>query len=86
MGGKETRHRGRNRALKSERTAQSNEPARLCLHSQRGFLGGFGLDDRRMRMFEDLLADLGQTKPPRRSIEQSHAESLLQQSDAPADS
>ena len=86
MGGKETRQGGSNRALKSERTAQSNEPARLSLHSKRGLLGSFSLDDRRTRMFEDLLADLGQTKSSRRSIEQPYSEPLLQQSDAPTDS
>ncbi len=86
MGGKEARHGSSNRALKSERTAQSNKPARLCLHSQRGLLGSFSLDDRGMCMLKDLLAHMGQTKPPRRSIEQPHAEALLQQGNAPADS
>jgi hypothetical protein len=33
----------------------------------------------------DLLADLGQTKPSRRSIQQAYAEPLLQQRDTPAD-
>ena len=85
MGGKEIRERGSDRALKSERTTQSNKPARLSLHAKRGLLGGLGFDDRRTRMFEDLLAHLGQTKPSRRPIEQTHAEPLLQQSDAPTD-
>jgi hypothetical protein len=71
--------------LKSERTTQSNEPARLGLHSKRGLLGGLSLDDRRARMFEDLLADLGQTESSRRSVKQSHSKSLLQQRDAPTD-
>ncbi len=56
------------------------------MHSKCGLLGGFSLDDRRARMFEDLLADLGQTKPSRRSIKQSYAEPLLQQRNAPTDS
>lgn len=85
MGGEEIRHRGRNRTLKSERTTQSNEPTRLGLHSKCGLLGSFGLNDRRVRMLEDLLADLGQTKSSRGSIKQPHAEPLLQQCDASAD-
>jgi hypothetical protein len=85
MSGKEARERGSDRALKSERTAQSNEPARLSLHSKRNFLGSFGFDDRRPCMFEDVLADLGQTEPPGRSIEQPHAEPFLQQSDTSTD-
>ena len=58
MGGKEGQQRNRNRALKSERTAQSDVPTRLGLHSKRDFLVSLGLDDRRMRMLEDLLADM----------------------------
>ena len=83
MGGEETRQRAGNRALKSERAAQSNEPARLGLHTKRGLLGGFGLDDRGARMLEDLLSDLGQTETSRRSIEQPHAKPFLQQGNAP---
>ena len=64
MGGKEAGHRGHNRALKAERTAQSNESPRFRLHAQRNLLSSFGLDDCRMRMLEDLLTYLRQTKPP----------------------
>jgi hypothetical protein len=78
MSGEEIRQRTGNRALKSERAAQSNQPARLGLHSKRGLFGGLRLDDRRTRMFEDLLADLGQTESSRRSIKQSNAKSFLQ--------
>jgi len=85
MGGKEVRNGSSNCALESERAAQSNKPARLSLHPKRGLLGGLSLDDRRARMLEDLLADLGQTESSRGSIEQPHAEPLLQQSDAPTD-
>jgi len=59
MGGKETRHGSGNRTLESKWTTQSNKPARLSLHSKRGFLGSFSLDYRGARMLEDLLADLG---------------------------
>jgi hypothetical protein len=69
MGGKEARHRSSDRTLKPERTTQSNEPTRLGLHSKRGLLGSFSLDDRSPCMFEDLLADFGQTNSSRRSIE-----------------
>jgi hypothetical protein len=86
MGSEEARHGGRNRTLKPERTTQSDEPARLGLHSKRGLLSSLSLDYRSARMLEDLLADLGQTKSSRRSIEQPHSEPLLQQSDAPTDS
>ena len=86
MGGKKARHRSRDRALEAERAAQSNKTARFSLHSKRGLLRGFSLDDRSPRMLEDLLANLGQTKPSRSPIEQPHAEPLLQQSDATADS
>jgi hypothetical protein len=85
MSGKEIRQGTGNRALKSERTAQSNEPTRLGLHSKRGLLGSLGLDDRSPCMFEDLLADLGQTESSRRSIKQSNTKSLLQQRDASTD-
>jgi hypothetical protein len=37
-------------------------------------------------MFENLLADLRQTKASRRSIKQPYAEPLLQHRDTPADS
>jgi hypothetical protein len=84
-GGKEARQGTDKRLLKSERAAQSNQPAGLGLHSKRGLLGGLSLDHRRARMFEDLLADLGQAEASRGSIEQPHSEPLLQQSDAPAD-
>ena len=85
MGGEKTRQGAGNCALKSERTAQSNEPARLALHAKRGLFGGLGFDDRGARMLEDLLADLGETKASRCSIEQPHAKPLLQQSDATTD-
>ena len=86
MGGEKARHGGRNRTRKPERTTQSNEPTRLGLHSKCGLLGSFNLDDRRARMFEDLLADLGQTKSSRRAIKQPDAKALLQQRNPPADS
>jgi hypothetical protein len=86
MGSQEARHRGRNRTLKPERTTQSNEPTWFSLHSKCDLLRSFSLDDRRPRMFEDLLADLCQTKSSRRSIKQSYAEPLLKQCNAPADS
>lgn len=82
MGGKETRQGTGNRALKSERAAQSNKPARLGLHSKRGLLGSFGLDHRCPGVLENLLADLGQAESSRGSIEQPHSEPLLQQGDA----
>jgi hypothetical protein len=85
MGGKEARHGSRDRALQSERAAQSNKPARFSLHSKRGLLGSLSLDDRSARMLEDLLTDLGQPKSPRGPIEQPHAEPLLQQGDATTD-
>src|ERR1700722_596969 len=85
VGGKETRQGIGDGALKSERAAQSNKPPRFALPAKRGFLGGLSLDHRRARMFEDLLADLGQAEASRGSIEQPHSEPLLQQSDAPAD-
>jgi hypothetical protein len=78
MGGKEARHGSSNRALKSERTAQSDEPTRLSLHSKRCLFGSFGLDNRRTRVFEDLLADLGQTESSCRSIEKPYAEPLFE--------
>ena len=68
VGGKETRQGTGNCALKSQRAAQSNKPARLGLHSKRGLLGGLSLDNRRARMFKDLLADLSQTETSRGSI------------------
>jgi hypothetical protein len=82
MRGKETGQGTRNRALKSQRTTQSNKPARLALHAQRSLLGSLRLDDRRTRMLEHLLANLGQAEASRGSIEQPYAEPLLQQSDA----
>jgi hypothetical protein len=85
MGGEKLRDGGRDRILESERTAQSIKPARFSLHPQCGILGRFSLDDRRSRMFEDLLPDLGQGKSTCTSIKQSNAEPLLQQRDAPAD-
>jgi len=85
MGGKEARHGSNNRALESERAAQSNKPARLSLHSKRGLLSSFSLDDGGTRMLEDLLADLGQTESSRRSIKQPYAKPLLQQRYAPTD-
>ena len=85
VGGKEARQGTGNGALKSERTAQSNKPARLGLHSKRDLLGGFSLDDRGPCMLEDLLADLGQAEPSRGSIEQPHSEPLLQQGNATTD-
>jgi hypothetical protein len=78
VGGQEARQRGCNRALKSERTTHSNKPARLRLHPKRDLLDGVGFDDCRMRMFEDLLANIGQTEPPCRSIQEPHSESLLE--------
>jgi hypothetical protein len=86
MGGKEPRHRGGNRALKSDRTTQSSEPARLGLHSKRDLLGSLSLDDRRTCMFEDLLADLCQTESSCCASKLPDSESLLQQGDPPTDS
>ncbi|HZC96320.1 MAG TPA: hypothetical protein VE267_09385 [Bradyrhizobium sp.] len=85
VGGKEARQGTSNRALKSERAAQPNKPARLGLHSKRGLLGRLGLDNCSARMFEDLLADLGQTKASRRPIKKADSEALLQQRDTPTD-
>src|ERR1700722_15489583 len=85
VGGKETRQGIGDGALKSERAAQSNKPPRFALPAKRGFLGGLSLDHRRARMFEDLLADLGQAEASRGSIAPPHSEPPLQQSDAPAD-
>jgi hypothetical protein len=85
MGCEETRQGTCNCALKSEWTAQPNEPARLALHAKRNLLGCLGFDDRRTRMLEDLLANLGQTETSCCSIEQPHAKPLLQQGDATAD-
>jgi hypothetical protein len=85
MGSQEARHAGRNRTLKSKRTTQSNQSTRFGLHSKRGLLRGFSLDNSRMRMFEDLLADLRQTEPSRRSVKQPYAEPLLEQRNATAD-
>ena len=84
VSGKESRQGTGDCVLKSERAAQSNKPARLGLHSKRRLLGGLGLDNRRARMFENLLAALGQAEASRRSIEQPHSEPLLQQGDATA--
>jgi hypothetical protein len=85
VGREETRQGTRDRILKSKRAAQSNQPARLGLHSKRGLFGSLGLDDRRARMFENLLANLGQAESSRRSIKQPNAKSLLQQCYAPTD-
>jgi hypothetical protein len=85
VGGEETRQGTGNHILKSERTTQSNKPARLGLHPKRGLLGSFSLDDRCPRMLEDLLSDLGQAESPRGSIEQPHSEPILKQSDATTD-
>jgi len=85
MGCKEARHGSNNRALEAERAAQSNKPARLSLHSKRGLLSSFSLDDGGTRMLEDLLADLSQTESSRRSIKQPYAKPLLQQRYAPTD-
>ena len=74
MGSQETRQGTGNRALKSERTTQSNEPPRLGLHSKRCLLGSFSLDHRSPRMLENLLANLGQAESSRGSIEQPHSE------------
>jgi hypothetical protein len=68
VGLEKTRQGTSNRILKSEWTTQSNEPARLGLHSKRGLLGGFSFDNRCTRVFEDLLADFCQTEPSRRPI------------------
>jgi hypothetical protein len=84
MDGKECRQRSRDGVLEPEGTAQPNEPARLGLHSKRCFLRRVGFDDGPARMFEDLLTDLCQTEPPRRSIQQPHAQALFQQRDTPA--
>jgi hypothetical protein len=59
MGDKKTRQRSGNSPLKPERTAQSNKPARLGLHSKSGLLGSFCLNDCGPRMLENFLADLG---------------------------
>ena len=81
MGGEKLRDGGRDRILESERTSQSIKPARFSLHPQCGILGRFSLDDRRSRMFEDLLPDLGQGKSTCTSIKQSNAKPFLQQRD-----
>src|ERR1700730_9837763 len=85
MGGKERRQRGGDRALKSERAAHSDEPARLRLHTDCGVLGSFRFHHGDARVFEDLLADLGQAEAAGRAIEQPYAESLFQQCDPPAE-
>jgi hypothetical protein len=85
MGREETWQGPGNRVLKSERAAQPNKPAGLGLHAKRDLLDRIGFDYRGLRMLVDLLTNLGQPKSSRRSIEQPHAEPLLQQSDAAAD-
>jgi hypothetical protein len=51
--------------LEPERAAQPDEPARLRLHPERGFVRCVGFYDNRLCMLEDLLTDLGQTQSPR---------------------
>ncbi len=48
------------------------------------FLGGAGLDQHRLAVDVERLADLGHRKVPRRALEQAHAQALLEQGDAPA--
>jgi hypothetical protein len=86
MRGKEARHRGCKRRLEPERATQSNEPTRLCLYPEGSLLGRFGFEYGRACVLENLLTDLRQTKSSRRSIKQAHAQALLKQRDASAQS
>src|SRR6266700_2583345 len=85
MGGKEGRQRSGDDTLKSERAAHSDEPAWLRLHAGCGLLGSFRFHHGGARVFEDLLANLGQAEAAGRAIEQPYAESLFQQCDPPAE-
>jgi len=69
----------------AERHLRELKPLQAREVPQCGVLGRFSLDDRRSRMFEDLLPDPGQGKSTCTSIKQSNAKPTLQQRDAPAD-
>ncbi len=52
MGGEKRRQGPGDRGLETERATDSNQAARLRLHSERGVLGGFRLNQRRAGVLE----------------------------------
>src|SRR5580704_15833183 len=80
-----TRQRVGENLLQSVRTTDPDEAASLRTHAQSRVFDGIGLVDHRPSVLVDLLAHLGDVEAPSRTLEQTDAEPLLEQSDPPAD-
>ena len=67
-----------------DRTRQPDDAARFGARLVDRFLSGLRLHQHRLAVGVVVLADFGDREAPRRALDQTHAEALLEQRDAPA--
>ena len=72
------------KADQARRAGQPDDASRLGVRALDDLLRGVGFDQHRLAVCVVVLTDFGDDEAPRGALDQAHAETLLEQRDAPA--